>query len=300
MALNQPSFPLWVDNSALSAFRSCERKAFWEHIRSIQPMPASIHLHAGGAFARGLEVARRRFYIQHESLDASIHAGLIALITAYGDFPCPEKESKTWDRMAGALIYYFDQWPMDTDAIQPIILGKAAAIEFSFAIPLNIAHPETGEPILYTGRADMIGSFRDSVFCVDEKTTKHLGANWAEQWQLRSQFIGYTWAAREYGHRVAGTIVRGVSILKTLYNHAEAIVYHNDYLISEWHKLTLTTIRRMIECWQNGEWQFNFAEACSAYSGCPFVRLCSSPEPERWMQYYTDRNWDPLNRPDAS
>ena len=55
------------------------------------------------------------------------------------------------------------------------------------------------------------------------KRQRQLGDSWARQWELRGQFTGYCWAAREAGIDVNGVLVRGVSILKTKYGSAQAI-----------------------------------------------------------------------------
>ncbi len=68
---------------------------------------------------------------------------------AYGDFQTPEGSAKSLDRMCGALEFYFDRYPLDSDKAQPLLLpsGKRA-IEFSFATPLEFPHPVSGDPII--------------------------------------------------------------------------------------------------------------------------------------------------------
>lgn len=294
-------FPTWVDNSLLKAFRSCDRKAYWEGFRKQTLKGGNVNLHAGGAFARGLEVARRSFYEQGMSETDAIALGISALIAAYGAFETPDTSAKSWERMAGALDYYLQEWPLATDEAQPLTIEGKRTIEFSFSLPIpGTHHPETDEPILLTGRSDMIGAYEGANFVVDEKTTGQLGATWASQWQIQSQFKGYTWAAQQYGYSVIGCIIRGIAIRKTGYDKSEAIIYHTQRELDEWLFQTQRTIDRMIESWRSEYWHMNLGDVCSAYGGCAFRPLCESPDPEPYLGiYYEPRDWNPLHKQGA-
>ena len=150
-------FPSAIDSTTLAAFRSCPQKAFRTYFQHFKPLGESVHLVAGKAFAEGIEYARRAFYEQKLSPEDSVAAGLSALIQSYGDFECPPESAKSLERTAGALEFYFESYPLGVDAAIPLQFPDGrSGIEFSFAQPLPIPHPITGDPILYTGRADMI------------------------------------------------------------------------------------------------------------------------------------------------
>ena len=296
------SFPQLVDATMIREFRSCPKKFSLSFMHNLT-IGESTHLVAGKAFATGLEVARQSYYDEKNAWDKAQFDGYNALIEAYGDHDPPDHGSasnKTLPRMTGALEYYFTQFPLPTDTLQPVIQHGKAAIEYTFAIPIpGTAHPVTGDPILYGGRFDLLGYIGDdpsTVFVVDEKTTSQLGASWSRQWDMRSQFTGYCWAAKQSGHNVAGALIRGVSILKTKYDHAQAVVYRPDYMIDQWLFQLKRDIIAMQRCWEEGYWDYNLDDTCSSYGGCLFTPLCSSVEPERWMSQYTERNWDPLHK----
>ena len=80
----------------------------------------SIDLHAGGAFAAGIEAARIAFYRDGlPQMEATIKA-IDAAVVYWGDFKPPDfKMHKNIDRVIEALIYYFDTWPMATDLLKP-------------------------------------------------------------------------------------------------------------------------------------------------------------------------------------
>lgn len=305
------SFPIALDSTMIAAFRSCPQKFFREYVEHWKPKAPSVHLHAGGAYAKGLEVARKAYYEEGRSAADAEALGLQALIQTYGNFDCPPESAKSLERMVGALEYYFTVYPLESDAATPLILpnGKRA-VEFSFAIPLDFNHPDSGDPLLYCGRCDMISEFAGGIYIVDDKTTSSLGASWARQWNLRSQFTGYCWAAQQSGIDAGGAIVRGLSILKTKYDTAQVITYRAPYLIDLWRAQLTKDITRMLIMyadyqhrmkWLNPApqhaWDYALDHACVEFSGCSFSRVCESPEPETWIpMYFEKRVWNPLTR----
>lgn len=112
---------------------------------------------------------------------------------------------------------------------------------------------------------------------------------------MRSQFTGYAWAARQSGLPIAGIIVRGISILKTKYDHAQVITYRQPWMIDRWEKQVLRDLTRMEQMWEEGYFDYNLDESCNGYSGCLFRRVCLSNNPEVWLENdYERRVWDPL------
>jgi hypothetical protein len=300
--LERPMFPNTVDSTILSTWRSCRQKAFLQYVEHWKPIAQSVHLVAGGAFASGIEAARNVFYVEGGSPQDAEAGGLTALIKHYGDFECPADSAKSLERMCGALEFYFNAYPLGADGANPITLASGRrGIEFSFAEPLPVLHPVTGDPILYTGRSDMIAERAGGVYVYDEKTTSALGGSWARQWEMRGQFTGYMWAAREQGIKTAGAIVRGVSILKTKYDTLEVPTYRSDYEINLWHRQTVRDVEAMIQCWREGYWDYALDGGCTEYGGCSFTRVCKSAEPESWLPVYFERRvWDPLLRKEVT
>jgi len=299
--MTRPIFPVAIDSTTIAAFRSCPQKAFRQYIQHWKPAEESVHLIAGGAFADGIEQARRSFYEDGCSSEDAVAAGLRALITKYGDFECPAESAKSLERTAGALEFYFENYPLGKDGATPVKFGDSHGIEFSFAQPLPINHPVTGDPILYTGRADMIAEAFGGTYIYDEKTTSSLGQSWSKQWELRSQFTGYCWAAQQFGLNPSGVVVRGVSILKTKYDTMEVLSYRSPYEIDRWLDQVCRDIKRMIQCWEEGYWDYNLDHACTEYGGCAFTSICKSADPEAWLKtYFVKRVWNPLARKEQS
>ncbi len=298
----RPMFPHCVDSTTMAAFRSCPQKAFRTYIEHWKPKAESVHLVAGGAFAKGIEVARKAFYEEGCPPDVAEAKGVEALIKAYGDFICPPDSAKSLERTAGALGFYFEQYPLGRDGLTPYVAPSGKyAIEFSFAEPLPILHPVTGQPILYTGRADLIGEFNGMLLATDEKTTSSLGQSWSRQWEMRAQFTGYTWAAQQAGIPVKGALVRGISILKTKYDTQQCITYRTPMEVARWLDQTERDLCRMIKMWEEGHWDYALDHACQEYGGCSMTSICKSSDPETWLPMsFEKRVWDPLARKELS
>lgn len=322
--MTQVPFPHTLDSTILSTFRSCPHKAFRQYMQHWKPGEESVHLIAGGAFAKGTEIARNLFYsgvletpqVSYDSngkrkvawvvsegvrgnREEAVMAGIAALIAAYGDYEAPASSAKSCERMVGALDYYLNvAFPLGEDGTPPLILpsGKAA-IELSFAEPLPIKHPVTGDPILYTGRSDMFVQYCGGIYGLDDKTTSSLGQSWLKQWEMRSQFTGYMWAAAQNGINLDGFLVRGVSILKTKYDHLQVPTNRSKDEISRWFDQTCRDVERWIRMWQEGYYDYALDGACTEYGGCAFTTVCKSSSPESYLPvYFHKRVWDPLAR----
>lgn len=296
------TFPAVIDNTIRKAFVRCPTYAMRAHVENLRVKGGeSVDLLFGAAFATGVENARRSFY-GSESLspDASVDAGVDSALAHYGDFTPPDKSFKTRDRLAGALRYYFEQWPLGEDGLTPLRDG----IECSFAIDIPITHPDTGVLLKYAGRYDMAA--RDAqgrIYVVDEKTASRLGDSWASKWDMDSQMTGYIWALREtldrhlYGEPAEITAqIRGISILSRDYGHVEIPIVCAEWRIDRWYKQLLSDVQRMRLAYQTGEWDMAMHEnSCTAYNRpCEYTRLCTSPNPERLMGDYDRVVWNPL------
>jgi len=175
--------------------------------------------------------------------------------------------------------------------------GGKRGIEFSFAEPTDVQHPESGDPIIYAGRMDAIMEMDRMILGEDDKTASQLGTSWPRQWDLRSQFTGYTWGALQSGIKLDGFLVRGVSILKTRYDTMEAITYRPTWQIDRWYAQLCRDIETMKRAWEEGYFDYNLDHACTEYGGCPFRDVCLMKDPQPLLeQRYERRRWDPVKR----
>ena len=276
---------------------SCPQKFFREYVERRSSSTLSIDLHAGGACAKAFEVYRHAYYVDGRSFDDARCLAISAFIDFWGDFQTDEDEVKSFERVLTSWLEYFDAYPPEDDPIRPLVTADGAAIEFTFAIPIPVPHPETGDPILYGGRFDMLGTMGACLYVVDEKTSKRIDPNWSKLWQMRAQFLGYIWAAREYGFAVDGYVARGIIIHKNDSVHVQSIAGVPQWRIEHWYKQMVRNVQRLVDCYKEGYFDFAYGEACFAYfKPCIFMPLCTSDTPENWYGDYVERTWDPLKK----
>jgi len=291
-------FPPVLDNSIVTSYKRCPTLFKLQYLESWASKFPSPHLHAGGAFAHALEETRRMFYVQGWDAPASIAYGCTAMENFWGDYRPPDYVAKTLDRMLAAFDFYWANYPLSHEECPPTRLPSGKyAIEFSFAQPLPIPHPISGDPLIYCGRMDMIADAYGGRFIVDEKTTSSLGPTWSKQWDLRSQFTGYAWGARENGLTVQGTIVRGVAILKTKFDTQQAVVYSPEWQIERWYSELLTYIQRMIADFERDNFLHNLGDTCADFGGCQFREACAVQDPTSQLETgFARRRWNPITR----
>lgn len=311
------SFPSVIDSTMLSAL-ACHRRWRWSYEENYSPHEGkSIDLMAGAAFAKGAEIMRLCYLQGHASMrvpkadgthklimfvsrvgdpDDALASGIEALIYAY-DNNAPDMGSvKTCDRMCGALEFYADRYPLDNldCGTIPIINGKPG-VEWNFAVPLPISHPDTGEPLIFSGRTDMILDIFGGRYIEDDKTTKSLGPKWTSQWDMRGQLVGYTWAARQCGLTINGAIVRGVSILSRGYDTEQALIDQPDWKCEAWLQASVAKLKHAIELYRAGLEIPAFNDECNSYGGCEFKKFCLVKDCNGWVaDNCTERNWNPL------
>lgn len=302
-----PIFPEVIDSTIRGEYVSCGMKAFYSRIFGLSAKGGSVHLVAGGAFAKGVEVTRNKFYLEGMNESDAIVEGVIASFVKYGSFEPEDKyQTKSAERVAYAIAEYFAEYPLATDRIQPYYQADGRpAIEFEFSFPLEIAHPDTGDPLIYGGRFDMIGEYMGDLWSVDEKTATRLGPQWLRSFSLRGQFLGYCYAARMFGLPVNGFIVRGISFLKDYYGHAEVPEVVPDNRIQLWRAQLNKDVQRMVNDYVQFRdhgimFDYAFNDACNSYGKCQFRdTLCNKENWEEWwMQYFEISRWNPLTGKD--
>ncbi|MFQ5742013.1 MAG: PD-(D/E)XK nuclease family protein [Acidobacteriota bacterium] len=293
-------FPEVVDSTILVTFDACEQRCLNEYVHHLAKSEISQDLHAGGAFAAGIEGTRKALWEQQKSLEASLLDGIRALSIYWGDFEPPpnSKSAKDFPTVACALLDYYREYDPRMDSLRPYMMANGKpAIEFTFALPTEVKHPQTGNPVLYGGRLDMLGYYEDLPVVVDEKTTKNTpSAGWAEQLHMRGQFIGYIWGVQQHGLPFSNVLCRLVVIQKTQYKHIPAIVQIAQWQIERWWEQTNRKIRKMVECWETGDWGYSYGDSCNSYGGCVMLPICVQEEPELFIGDYATRYWNPLEK----
>jgi len=296
-------FPQVIDSSFLAEISDCPTKAFREYCLGLKG--ESIHLHAGACFAKALEVIRKSYYEEGKREDDCMEAGFRTFISEWGDFEPPEFGSgsqKTFDRMWNAVEFYFSEYPLASDPIKPYVFeNKKTGIEYTFSVPLPLENPDTGDQLVFGGRLDMLGYYKDTLALIDEKTASALGESWVKQWKMRGQFMGYVWALHQYDIKVHTCLIRGVGILKTKFTTIQALQTYPIHMINRWYNIQIQKLNHFIQFYKHAKinqtdeyFPMSFSGACSQYGGCHWADVCRSPRPMTWYDEYEQRFWNPL------
>lgn len=299
-----PQFPRFIDSNLRADLAGCQRLFYYRHVLGLRPTgPTGWHLHFGHCFAKSLEVFRLAFYGENVGFAEAQARGAEALIRAWGDYP-PEAAEDAADSIRKKTLYacldafksYLIKYPPATDHIKPLLIEGKPAVEFTFALPIpDCYHPDTGEPMLYCGRFDMLGEYGKAVMGLDDKTTTQLGPTWPLQWRMRSQLTGYVWAAKQYGYPIQGMCVRGNAILTKDITHAEAIEQRPQWMIDRWLLQMQHDLRAASEAWKSGYWNYNLDDKCGHFGGCTYLRLDTVKDIEPWITAdFVVNRWDPL------
>lgn len=297
MALpNHLPFPEVVDTTMLKDFRTCPRKFYLARMLGLQPNFQSIHLLAGKTYASGMETFRLYYYSGY-SLTLSRNAAIVAMIREWGEEDPREDEKKNLWNMILAFLATIENWNPAEDYIKPYMQDGKPTVEFNFVLPFpGSEHPITGHPLLYTGRFDTLAVYRESQLMIeDDKTTSTLGAQWVNSWDMNSQVTAYMWGAKSFGLDVLGAVIRGCSILKNSFGFAESLQYRSQWEIDRWVEQTNRDLKRMQRCWEDNYWDYDLGDACNAYGGCSYKKLCTKQDPSKWIEpEFKVEFWKPL------
>lgn len=300
-------FPVVVDNTMRETLNRCQKAAYWAYERGLRPVgPTSIDLHAGLAFAKGLEKARSFYFDKGENAAYAIRLGVEACTEAYGDYVPPETKypsAKTGPRMAGAVCAYFDKHPLNAE--EPVWKRREArtAIEQPFSFHTGLRHPVTGFPLHYAGRYDYMHVRDGAVWGVENKTGKEFDAAWCNQWVLNSQITGYCWVGPKLleKHNIdlpfGGVEIHGTGITTKGYNHIVLSFKREQWEIDRWFEQMTQDFAMWAIAHEDSRHSMALGHGCAQYGRpCDFAKLCSVPDPELLVEgNFVINRWNPLD-----
>lgn len=305
--------PTVLDSTMVTEYRLCPRKFFYTYMNHLRSPSTSPALVAGGAFAAGVEAYRKAHYgqsLDHEDCMVLATEAVIAKWPAEMLETQPEKyDPRSLDRIIWAVDQYFTKYPPATDLLRPLytVHDDTPTFEFSFAVELCPEngfeyHPD-GAAFLYCGRPDVLGTYDTFPVFADEKTTIRFSHDWAEQWAMRHQFMGYAWAFRELDRPERSVVVRGIALTRELSFLETQPIRFPPHLLDSFGQELRHTVNRMLsetdDIERCGCFPRAYGSACTAYNRmCKFAPVCASrPERELFMlQTYHRNPWKPLER----
>jgi hypothetical protein len=296
--------PRVIDNTMRKSLVLCQKKAYWEYEQMLRPIEPNINFVAGAAFAAGLKVMRQAFFVEGRNPEHALQDAIAAVYESYGQVKCPAKSNKSVDRVAGAVMFYANMWPIQLEKLQPVVLEGKHMIEVSRSIQLPLMHKNSGKLFEYAVNFDMLGHDGNEAWIIDEKLTTRLGDSWAMQWDLDSQMTGYCYTSKKLMEEagltieVKGAIVRGISVLKEGYGKVEVPTLRPDWQLYRWYNMLLRDIKDWQEASINSDHKMALDHSCAMYnSPCEYAKLCLAHDPERLIPgNYEQVIWNPLGK----
>lgn len=294
-------FPQVVDNTMIKSM-ACWRRFGYSHVEHWKGGDENTHLIAGAAYASGLEVFRFQYFFERKPVQEAMILGILEVIKSYGMHePDARLQKKDCETVCAALCFYVLKFNPEQEKYRPFLLNGEPTVEFSFAIPLPISHPDTGQPIIYAGRADQIVENVDNrlIYLEDDKTTSQLGASFFKTVDLSGQFTGYQWAAMEHGIDVRGTLIRPLAFYENRLDATELVTYRSSAEIMSWFKDTCNKLEQAKNFYKQQYFPHDFGELCSSYGGCPYFDVCKLQSPSLLASQFEQRVWLPHLRKDV-
>ncbi|MGH8710169.1 MAG: hypothetical protein ACREVA_02440, partial [Burkholderiales bacterium] len=261
----------------------------------------NIDLLAGIAFAEGLACSRKGYYEQRLSEVDAIAKGkevttnlMHEADAIYGD------ELKTPARLGLALEIYFQEFPISQDSLVPTYIGTNRAIECTFSIPiLDYKHPETGKPLYFKGRLDMLCTEHNRLVQVDDKTSKSIFHNIGTMLSTSSQFYGYNYLIEQtIGKSVVETVINQIALQKNQVTVERCYIPFSMYLYKIWKEQFYNTISEMLHLYHEqmqGEpvekIPRSFGSGCTMYyKPCPYMDGCK--DGDQMLELLPQKIWN--------
>jgi len=295
-----PMLQVAWDSTSLGAFKLCPRYYQYSIVEGWVPRVESVHLTFGLHYHKALEV------YDHTRADGATHDEALAQATrrvmvdtwdADKNRPwCSDHPNKNRETLVRSVVWYLDQFA--DDPIETIILANGQpAVELSFRFESGYV-AATGEPFLLSGHLDRLGSFNDSLYVIDRKTTAQtISSDFFDKFSPDNQFTLYTLAGNiVYNTPVVGVICDGAQVAVSFSRFQRGIVTRTKAQLEEWHADLAYWLRQAELFAEAQHWPQN-DKACNMFGGCPYRAVCSrSPSVrEKWLAAsYVKRSWDPL------
>lgn len=295
----QPDAPGAFDNSILSTFQRCPRKAFYTYYLDRAAKGKSYSIQFGVAYHRFREILEKaylRWVADSDTEISEVEDELFAVawsaaLQAEDGFEDPPVENRksylNTERLRTSCEDAFENWKREKSGGDIEVLFPERAFELELP---------NGE--LYIGKMDQVILWNDDVWVRDFKTTSRMGRTYADNFDPNNQFTGYVWAAQQ----LSGRKVQGVMV-ETLYNNKSNVAVFKQFLttrtpgeIEEWVEETMYEIETARRYEEDGIFPKR-TTACSDYGGCFFRDACSKSNwrsRERWLESHTiESHWDP-------
>lgn len=313
------------DNSTLEIGSTCPRAFQFYKLNKRERTAERAALKFGGAIHEALEIRYRACMDEGavQFTDDLLDRCVEKLRSCFTNWtPAPE-EWRTFDVAVGALKRYQTLYPIEDSQIlaveRPFLkpLGSIVLVNVwtqNHTMVGGVLTPE-GKPvfhaaitltILWSGRLDLIKKREDRIYFTDHKTTSMMGPTYFKEFDLASQFHGYSWAIeQELGHLPYACEVNALGIRKPTrtgvpyeFERKPILIYRE--LVTEWANDTLTILTTLLSYASNEFFPKHTKHCQGKYGECQYKNICISPDQASRdlllsTGEYSDVTWSPLN-----
>jgi len=321
-----------IDNSGFETTTTCDRSAEYYLLNKRERSGDRVALKFGGIVHKILEARYRSggSAINDTAKAAMLQAALQGFSDTLDDsgnlisgYSPPEGDHRNYDMAIDIIQEYCSTYSVEP--FEVMNLGSKHAIEIPFAHPLfdyeinrtiwvrevdgTIRERYVGTiRVLWQGRCDLIVQNSSGIYGVDHKTTSMMGPTYFKEFELASQFRGYTWATQQLlGVMPKGFIVNALGIRKPTKTGKKIELQRKTIDISqdnldEWQQDTIHSITSFIEGTIAGFHPRKTKWCMGKYGACQYFDVCTLPRNQRATMLSTgdfkDVTWDPLKGED--
>lgn len=313
---------LFIDNSTLEVFTTCPRQAQYYVCQKKEKAGDRAALKFGGIVHKILEA---RYLGPGGFITPDTTQCMVACAEReFGSYTPPLEDFRNYGTALNLIEAYNTFYPSEPFTVLKSPEGKPF-IEVPFACPLGevevnslltIRHPDGSIKqenvgtvrIMWQGRIDMIVEYEGRTYIFDHKTTSMLGPTYFREFEMSSQFRGYTWAAQHLLNTpIAGAIINAIGVRRPTKSgksleFERKTVTASPEVLAEWQLDTLHIITDFIEMVRRQHMPQHTRWCVGKYGLCQFFDVCTLPPDQRQMLLSTGEyktvTWNPLANQD--
>ena len=313
---------LFIDNSTLETFTTCPRQAQYYVCQKKEKSGERSALKFGGIIHKILEAR----YLRGDAFvtEQTEQAMVACAEREFSTYTAPLEDFRNYGTALNLIREYNSFYLAEPFTVLKSPEGKPY-IEVPFAVPLgkitvnaevSVRNPDgsitlrTLESIqvMWQGRIDMIVEHEGRLYILDHKTTSMLGPTYFREFELSSQFRGYTWAAEQLlGRTINGAIINALGVRKPT-KTGQALEFQRKTItcdpavLAEWQTDTLHIITDFIEMARRQHMPQHTKWCVGKYGMCQFFDVCTLPPDQRQQMLstgdYKSVTWNPLTGQD--
>jgi len=297
---------LVLDNSTVSCFRDCRRRALYRYVKDWTkdgPEPASLAF--GRGWHNGLDALYKLYYTTRDEtnklfkaewpkikasdafLETIADTAYKAFLEEWTDAGYPETPSfedlaadpkRTPIRAKNMFIQYY------LDMMHIMDGWSLIASEAPFIVPLD----DTETKYWYGGRTDKIIASEEGLWLVEHKTSSLYSKSsgfqsaFSDSFSPNSQIEGYMFALHWLKARgeiksdlpIVGVIVDAALVHKVQFYFKRIPIYYDERLVTQWYEEVIQYVHEFDQTLENGKWSRNTDSCQGKYGCCQFVDVC--------------------------